>query len=653
MPDQHREFYAHLPFLVLGSVDATDQPWASIVIGEIGFIQSPDNRSLVIHAVPMPGDPLNETLHPGSEIGILGIDLNSRRRNRMAGKVSSIYANRIEVTVSQAFGNCPQYIQQRELMYDGAVHSTTAEILRGPNLSPDDRELITRSDTFFIASHYSSGHDHSSDGADVSHRGGRPGFVRVDHDGAMTFPDFSGNNHFNTLGNIALNPKIGLIFIDFKTGDRLYISGQATIIWEGAELDAFEGAQRLVRVKTTERIRVDGGLPLRWSLEKMSPFVESTGIWSEVEQQRIAEAERNTYRPFVVKRIERESDTIKSFYLKPNDNAGFAHFGPGQFLPIRVNIPGQDAHVIRTYTLSDASGKGYYRLSIKREPALDDFVAPGLVSNFFHDTIQVGSVIEAMAPRGRFVLDTSNERPVVLLSAGVGITPMIAMLNDLSHRVLCCGEKRDVWFIHGARNSREQAFRGYLKEFSSAYPHIHTRIRYSDPAPGDAIGVTHDSEGRVDIELIKEILPFDDYEFYLCGPPPFMKSIYEGLIGLNVSAERIHYEFFGPATVMAPNQQTSINKSLHQGKKISVSFLRSGIEAEWNTSTGTLLELAEQHGIEAPYSCRSGACGTCSVKVITGAVEYFDPPIAIPEPDCALICSAKPGSNCDEIVLDL
>ena len=262
-------------------------------------------------------------------------------------------------------------------------------------------------------------------------------------------------------------------------------------------------------------------------------------------------------------------------------------------------------------------------------------------------------MIEAMALRGRFVLDTSDERPVVLLSAGVGITPMVAMLNGLSHRVLCCGKQRDVWFIHGARNSREQAFRAYLKEFSSACPHIHTHIRYSDPTPGDAIGITHDSKGRVDIELIKEILPFDDYEFYLCGPPPFMKSMYEGLTGLNVSAERIHYEFFGPATVMAPDKQTAINKSLSQGKQISVSFLRSGIEAEWNASTGTLLELAEQHGITAPYSCRSGACGTCSVKVIKGAVEYFDPPIAKLEPDCALICSAKPGSNCDEIVLDL
>ncbi len=654
MPDQHREFYAELPFVILGTLDKSGQPWTSLVTGEKGFITSPDPKTLVLNTTLLPGDPLADNLMIGTDVGLLGIGLEERRRNRMTGTISAIDDTRIEITVTQAFGNCPMYISKRELLFGNQSDAGEADIQRGPKLDAADRRLIEKADTFFIASFYAAGQGAASDGADASHRGGRPGFVKVDDDGTITFPDYTGNNHFNTLGNIALNPKTGLLFFDFESGDMLYVAGEAEIIWDGEELAAFEGALRLVRFRTTHRIRANKSLPLRWSLEEASPFSEATGTWSELEAKKRAEATRNEYRSFVVRHIEQESDTIKSFYFEPNDESGLACYQPGQFLPIKVNIPCQDKPVTRTYTLSDAPGRDYYRLSIKRELAASDEYPPGLVSNYFHDHVGVGSIIEAMAPRGHFVLDTESDRPVVLLSAGVGITPMISMLNCMARRFLTCGKKRDVWFVHGVTNSSEQAFAQHLKNVSAAMPHKSMHIRYSDPLTEDKLGKTHDGVGWVDIDLLKSILPFNDYEFYLCGPPPFMKSLYDGLKQLNVSDDRIHYEFFGPATVIAPHKRPGSNQVAPVGEPVKVTFAKSGIEAEWDAGKGTLLEFAEEQGIDAAYSCRSGACSTCSVKVLGGDVEYSNPPVVDVDEGSALICSAVPAEgNDDGVVLDL
>ena len=654
MPDQHRDFYEALPFVILATLDDTGQPWTSLVTGEKGFITSPDPETLILEATLLSGDPLAGNLKVGADVGLLGIGLEERRRNRMTGTISAIDDHRIVITVTQAFGNCPMYISKRELLFGNQPDASESDIERGSDLSTADRELIENADTFFIASHYTAGQGATSDGADASHRGGRPGFVKVDDDGTITFPDYTGNNHFNTLGNIELNPKTGLLFFDFETGDMLYVAGEAEIIWDGEELDGFEGALRLVKFRTTDRIRANKSLPLRWSLEQASPFSEPTGTWSEVEAQKRAEAARNEYRSFVVKHIEQESDTIKSFYFEPNDDAGLACFQPGQFLPIKLDIPGQDKPVTRTYTLSDAPGRDYYRLSIKREPATSAEYAPGLVSNYFHDHLAVGSTIEAMAPRGHFVLDTDGDRPVVLLSAGVGITPMISMLNCLARRFLTCGKKRDVWFVHGTRNSSEQAFGQHLKVISDAMPHKNMHISYSEPLSKDELGETHDSVGWVDIGLLKKILPFNDYEFYLCGPPAFMKALYDGLKQLNVGDERIHYEFFGPATVIAPHKRPGSDQAAPIGDPVKVTFAKSGIEADWDAGKGTLLEFAEEQGIDAAYSCRSGACSTCSVKVLDGDVEYSNPPVVDVDEGSALICSAVPAEgNDDGVVLDL
>ena len=280
MPEQHREFFAQLPFLVAGTVDAQGQPWASVLAGPPGFVASPDPRQLVVRAQPFPHDPLWGTLGTGSPIGLLGIEPHTRRRNRLNGHLTHRDDDGFAVQVDQSFGNCPKYIQAREPEF---VARARAEPIadRLDALDEPARAVIARADTFFIATAHplAARSDSPAFGVDVSHRGGKPGFVRVDADSSLTVPDFIGNFFFNTLGNLALNPRCGLLFIDFERGDLLYLAARGEVIAQGPELAAFVGAQRLLRLQVVSALRVTAVLPLRWGAAELSPVLAGTGSW--------------------------------------------------------------------------------------------------------------------------------------------------------------------------------------------------------------------------------------------------------------------------------------------------------------------------------------------------------------------------------------
>lgn len=282
LTERDRAFYARLPFLLLGTVDAGGRPWASIVPGRRGFVASPDPQRLEIAARPLIGDPLHDTLEAGAHAGLLGIDPETRRRNRISGRIESVRPDGFAVTVEQAFGNCPKYIQTRSVDVLPEIGETAPPrpIRRSRGLDARTRNLVERSDTFFIATAYAEDRGAVSQGADVSHRGGKPGFVRAEDERRLVFPDFAGNNHFNTLGNILLDPRTGLLFVDFETGSLVYMTGESEILWDGAEVRAFAGAERLVRFRTAEVIRVEGSLPLRFDLREYSPALDPTGTWA-------------------------------------------------------------------------------------------------------------------------------------------------------------------------------------------------------------------------------------------------------------------------------------------------------------------------------------------------------------------------------------
>lgn len=279
MPDQHREFFAQLPFVIVGTVDSQGQPWASVLAGEPGFVSSPEPRRLVVRARVLAHDPLGGNLAEGAAIGLLGIEPHTRRRNRLNGWVRRRDAKSFDVEVGQSFGNCPKYIQARRPEFAGLVDKARpAQVLAV--LDAEAHELIARADTFFIATaHPLAGRgEQPAFGVDVSHRGGKPGFVRVEGN-VLTVPDFAGNSFFNTLGNLAVNSRCGLLFMDFGTGDLIHVQARGEIIHEGPEVRAFHGAQRLMRFRVVSALRLPAALPLRWGEAELSPVLEATGAW--------------------------------------------------------------------------------------------------------------------------------------------------------------------------------------------------------------------------------------------------------------------------------------------------------------------------------------------------------------------------------------
>lgn len=658
MPEEHQNFYAGLSFVLIGSVNGLARPWASILAGPPGFIASPNPKKLTIAAMPPESDPLHRTLRPGAEIGLLGIDLQARRRNRLTGRVSTVSSEGFTIDIRQTFGNCPQYIQARETHFreSGSSNPRTPSI-RSDRFDKRSRAIITSADTLFVATAYLGEPGQPSHGADVSHRGGKPGFVRFEDDRTFVFPDFSGNNHFNTVGNILMNPRAGFLFAEFDSGDLIYTTGTSEIVWEGDDVRAFTGAERLIRFRAEEVIRVENSLPLRFDFQDYSPMLDLTGSWAETAERITVERERNLYIPFEVLDIQRESDLVTSFYLRRADGKALASHEPGQFLPIRLTVPGCDTPVRRTYTISDAPDRGYYRLSVKREGG------NALVSNFLHDNAAHGVRLEAMAPRGTFALDQSSERPVVLISAGVGVTPMIAMINFIVNEGRRTRFFRRTHFIHGVRDGHALAFGTHIRTLAKEHDAISAHIRFSQPGADDRLGETHDSEGRIDIDLLKKLLPFDDHDFYLCGPPPFMQDLYEGLVGLGVRDSRIHYEAFGPATILKRDAHSNATMTADglAGGPVAVRFAKTDREAVWTPDKGTLLDFAESAGLSPEFSCRSGICGTCATRIRCGDVDYIKEPVADRADGSVLICCAspRPGSGSERcgddigVVLDL
>ena len=290
MTEQHRSFFAQLPFIVVGSVDAAGRPWASLLAAAPGFVQSPDEHTLVVGARPPAADPLSSSLAVGASLGLLGIELPTRRRNRANGTVVAVDAGGFRMRVEQSFGNCPKYIQRRtpRIVSTGAP-ATAWTFEAGGGLDPWSRRLIAAADTLFVASYVDlpQGGDkldppHSGERrtVDVSHRGGKPGFVRVGDDGTLTIPDFVGNFLFNTLGNLLLNPRAGVVIADFGSGDMLFLSGTTEIVWDGPEVASFAGAQRLWRLRPVAGFGLRAALPLRAELEEASPSLAGTGGWT-------------------------------------------------------------------------------------------------------------------------------------------------------------------------------------------------------------------------------------------------------------------------------------------------------------------------------------------------------------------------------------
>jgi len=507
LTEEHRAFHGSLPFLVAAARDARGRPWVTLLTGPEGFVRSPDAKSLLIDAKPVRGDALEAALVPGADLGLLGIELTTRRRNRVNGRLGS-GTDALLFQVEQGFGNCPQYIHERD--WRRVAEGKPGTPRRGAALDSSQRAWIEQADTFFIASGYRGEGESATFGMDASHRGGDPGFVQVESDRRLGFPDYAGNNHFNTIGNLLLDARVGLLFVDFASGGMLQLTGRAEITWEGDALERFPGARRLVHVDVEASVELPGALPLRWS-----------DAGSGVRSLRLVEK--------IV-----ESDEITSFVFGSRDAGPLPGFEAGQHLPIEVDVPGQATPVRRTYSLSNAAGGDHYRISVKREPL-------GLVSRYLHDELEVGAILDARAPAGDFVLGCTS-CPVALVSAGVGLTPMLSML----HHLVDSGTERPIWWLHGTRSSAQHALAAEVARLADRSPMLRTCVAYSRPRPTDRRGRHYDVQGRLAPERVARFVDEPDVHYYLCGPTGFMAALQDGLEARGVAPECIHSESFGP-----------------------------------------------------------------------------------------------------------
>jgi ferredoxin-NADP reductase/MOSC domain-containing protein YiiM len=301
-------------------------------------------------------------------------------------------------------------------------------------------------------------------------------------------------------------------------------------------------------------------------------------------------------------------------------------FRPGQFLTLSLAVPGPPAPVVRTYTVAgrSADGRGY-RIAVKRE---------GRASAYLHDHVAVGTTITARAPRGRFVLEP-GERPVALVSAGIGITPMVAMLEELARE-----GGREVCFVHGARSSDELAFGQHVIDLIAAGgPSFHSHVMFSRA-----------QAQRVTTDVLDRLVPELDADFYVCGPVPFMADIVSGLLERGVPERQVHYEFFGTATSLFGERDDGEPALDAGGRPILVTFAQSGKTIPWRTDSYSLLSLAERAGLRPDASCRSGLCNTCACRIDDGEVEYALEPMDAVPPGEVLVCCARPRTS---VMIDL
>lgn len=631
IPPEVQEFVGGLPFAVTGSLDKDGRPWASIVSGRPGFLK-PDKATLRLATDLNAGDPLSETFSRGGDLGLIAIDFKKRRRFRINGRLTSRGDGAV-LSVSQCYKNCPQYIHGREATFREDLISAPATSRRMTRFDDEVVRIISQADTFFIATH-ASGRCESDPrlGADVSHRGGNPSFVSVGPGCRISFPDYIGNFMFNTLGNLSRYPKCGLLFIDFGSTSVLQVTGTADIDWDLARATETPGAQRMLDINVDEIILTENAHRLSWTLVESARDLRRYAPVRSLPATPVAmnaelESSPDGFRSVIVSRVVDEAEQIRSFYLRPK--AGFLQsFVPGQYVSVRLPDSTTLAPLLRNYSISNfEASPAEYRIGVKRSSKSSSRSG----SNWLHDHVHEGAELHVSAPQGSFTLSSDSERPIGLISIGSGVTPVLAML----HAIVASKSRRPVWFVHGARNSAEQAYASEVRRLSDRLATITAHFRFSQPRDIDVLGRDHDSVGRVDAELLIELVP-TEADFYLCGPLEFMREMEQELICRGVKADQISTESFKSA-----RRPSDVAGRVGA----TVLFSETGTETVWDGEHESLLELAEGVGLTPTYSCRNGSCGTCAHVLVTGEVSYFvQPAYDVQEGHCLLCCS-MPASD--------
>lgn len=349
------------------------------------------------------------------------------------------------------------------------------------------------------------------------------------------------------------------------------------------------------------------------------------------------------FRRLEVTAVERESDSVISIRFEDPDGEALPAARPGQYLTLRIQPIDAARPLLRNYSLSGPPAAGYYRIAVKREK-------DGAASGYLHSRLAVGDQLDVAAPRGTFILDESEE-PVLLISAGIGATPVLAMLNTLSEQ----RSARQIWWLHGARSGREDSFAAETRALLAGCPDTRIRIYYSQPRAEDVEGRDFDRTGHLTPSLLLELEPPRSAQAYICGPMKFMNEVSAALASIGLDASRIHTEPFGPEPGSTPGIAAGPTRTPHlpsgsSGDGPTIQFARSNLSVPWSKGYGSLLELAEACDVPVRWSCRTGVCHNCETTLIAGDLDYDPDPVEPPAEGSALICCSRPH---DDVVLDL
>ena len=413
-----------------------------------------------------------------------------------------------------------------------------------------------------------------------------------------------------------------------------------------AEVNALLYSAQHPREKLERALRIPALSPgWRWSFEALLRSEEAhpgaagnAGLVPAVAARTAAAG----FRQLRVARIDREGVDVRSLVLEPTDGKPLTTPLPGQFVVVRFRPRSDGPPLIRSYSLSGPLSEAQYRISVKVEPN-------GAAGTYLERNVRPGDVLEVSEPRGAFVLEP-GDRPVVLLSAGIGATPVLAML----HALATSGSLREVWWLHGARDGKSHSFAGEVRGLLGDLPRGRSHVWYSRPDAGDLQGRDYDSAGRLGVDALQALGVPQDADFYLCGPPSFLDEVRKGLTGRGVTADRIHFELFSGGPSLTPGMAAAPVHPPHPpagapGTGPQVSFARSGIAVRWRGDQ-SLLELAEVCEVPVRWSCRTGVCHNCESGLISGSVLYQPDPLDPPAEGNVLIYCSRPK---DDLVLDL
>lgn len=565
-------FIAQQSMTVVSSTDESNQIWTSVLFGEPGFINAQDDQHILLDRhkiIQQSHDPLWSNIEHNTQVGLVIIELSTRRRLRVNGNIKRLTDGQYEITVAQAYPNCPKYIQRRQPNIPKSVLSYIAPKPNfGAELTLKQQELIAHSDSFFVGSGVANHHN------DASYRGGDPGFVTIVNNQQLLIPDYKGNSMFNTLGNFESNPHAGLVFIDFEQNQLLQLTGTAKVLWDQIdENNATGGTQRYWHFNVTAWQETELPPTLNWTFFEYSPHNPKPLVTEELF--------------LVISDIVQKSANIKLFKLMAKDGGILPAFEPGSHLPIEVELSANNTERRHYSIVSSSHDNRFYEIAVQQEKL------GGGGSNYMHEKLRIGQIVKADFPVNEFSLSSAGKHHI-LIAGGIGITPILSMLRELT-------ENNESFELHySVKTDDDLAFKEEIIELSGNNAHFYVTKRHS---------AQETSPTRINLNsLLAESRKSS--HVYMCGPVRMITAVKDTAYENNWQVSHIHYESFGHSP-----QETDhvVEVKLQKSGKVIVIDPKE-----------TLLDGLLAANVNVPFECKRGECGMCATEYIEGTPEHRD-----------------------------